>query len=304
MSHIGLRFAVASTCATIFFAGCTHDAWIGAELPASISNGGGGGGSAGAAGSGGVSGDAAIDAAKPCVQVKCSGQIYACGNCKDDDGDGKVDMNDPECLSPCQDTERTFANERPGQGHGACILDCYFDQDSGFGNDDCIYSHECDALSVAPDYPPEGPRCAYDPATKLPRNMTCAAPQSDKCRSVCAPLTPNGCDCFGCCKAPGASTAVFSGSVDDNDVPSCDFEHLADPTRCKPCTQVASCINTCDPCELCFGARTVAQPCGTSAPTCAVPQCLPGATPCNSDCLPPCAAGLSCVTGCCIEPPR
>jgi hypothetical protein len=192
------------------------------------------------------------------------------------------------------------------QGHGNCNLDCYFDQDNGVGNDDCEWSHRCDMLSVAPDYPPEGMGCAYDPNVHLQRGATCATLQSDKCRSVCGPLTPNGCDCFGCCKAPGMTTGVFIGSVDDNGTPSCDSDHITDPTRCKPCTQVESCLKPCDTCQICFGKRELPASCGGggSTSTCSMPQCPGGNAPCGEACLPPCASGLSCITGCCIEPPR
>src|SRR5690606_20384519 len=43
-----------------------------------------------------------------CVPLPCEGKIYACGDCIDNDGDGKVDQADPECISPCDDREDTF----------------------------------------------------------------------------------------------------------------------------------------------------------------------------------------------------
>jgi hypothetical protein len=215
-------------------------------------------------------------------------------------------MADPECLGPCQDDERTFATPLPGQGHGSCALDCYFDQDNGSGNDDCEWSHACDLLSVAPDYPPEGIACAYDATHRLTRGQTCASVtatgQSDRCRSVCVPLTPNGCDCFGCCSFT-AGHAVFIGSVDDQGNPSCDLEHIADPTRCKPCTQEPSCANPCDSCEICVGKRTLEPGC-MGGGACVAPKCGTLLEPCGLDCLPGCPAGFACVTGCCIEPPR
>jgi hypothetical protein len=293
-----LRFAVLTALAP--FAGCRHDAWIGAELPASVSknDAGGSGGAAGAPA------EASVDAsAGKCQQVRCGGMLYACGNCEDDDGDGKIDMDDPDCLGPCQTGERTFANERPG--HANCSLDCYFDQDNGSGNDDCVWSHQCDPVEVAPDYPPEGMSCAYDPKAKLERGATCATKQSDKCNTVCGPLTPNGCDCFGCCKGPGMTTGVFIGSVDASGNPSCDAASIGDPARCKPCTQVDSCTKPCDdPCQICFDKRDLPATCGGPTPSCSMPACPGGTPPCGQACLAPCAAGFSCITGCCIEPPR
>jgi hypothetical protein len=290
-----LRFAL--LLALVPFAGCEHDAWIGAEFPGPRGDAGGASGTGGAATGGG----AGVDASKvECEPVKCGGVLYACGNCVDDDSDGKIDMDDPDCLGPCQTDESTFANVRPDRAN--CSLDCYFDQDNGSGNDDCVWSHQCDPLEAAPDYPPEGMMCAFNPKAKLERAMTCASDQSAKCNSVCGPLTPNGCDCFGCCKGPGMTTGVFIGSVDQNGNPSCDSAHIDDPARCKPCTQVPSCAKPCNDCQLCFNKRELPPECSGSTPSCSMPLCPGGTPPCGQACLPPCAAGFACITGCCIEP--
>jgi hypothetical protein len=296
MTLKGLRF-IFCACSGVAVAGaCTSDAWIGAERPAPVD--------AGMSESGRPPVNPMPEDAGACVRVLCGKRLAACGDCDDNDGDGLVDMNDPDCIGPCQTGEDTFANLQPGQGHGSCTLDCYFDQDNGIGNDDCEWSHKCDELSVPPDYPPEGMGCAYNPDEKFPRGGTCTSPQSDKCVSVCGPLTPNGCDCFGCCKAPGAETAVFIGSVDEAGKPTCDSAHLNDKTRCKPCTQVESCVNSCKNCELCFGKRALPPSCGQQGPACVAPECPPNAAPCGLECLPTCTTGSSCITGCCTEPPR
>ncbi len=244
------------------------------------------------------------DAAPVCHPAPCGNHVYACGDCLDNDGDGKVDMEDPDCLGPCQNSESTFFGSIPGQNHAPCTQDCYFDQDTGSGNDDCLWSHACDPLSIAPDYPPEGSACPYDAAAKLPKDETCAeasASQSAQCLTVCGPLTPNGCDCFGCCAIPGAPTPVWLGSTDALGNPSCDSAHAADPSRCKPCTQVAGCLNPCETCELCVGKRELPASCApTPAPTCTAPACANGPA-CGLDCLPQCPAGEACVTGCCVD---
>jgi hypothetical protein len=293
MTTLAARLSAVAVLGVVAAGACTRDAWIGFELPR------------GSAGNGGRDAGPLTDAGE-CQRVSCGTHVFKCGDCIDNDDDGKVDMDDPECLGPCQNDETTFANPMAGQGHGSCALDCYFDQDNGSGNDDCEWSHICDPLAVAPDYPPEGPACAYDPNHKLTRAQTCAslttAGQSDRCGSVCGPLTPNGCDCFGCCDFPGAGT-VFIGSVDDAGKPTCDLEHIADPTRCKPCTQVPSCTNHCEKCELCVGKRAPDPGCNTGG-SCVAPECGPLLTPCGLECLPECTDGRSCITGCCIEPPR
>src|SRR5262245_43977025 len=40
-----------------------------------------------------------------CEPVRCGGMERQCGNCIDDDQDGVVDANDPECLGPCDNSE-------------------------------------------------------------------------------------------------------------------------------------------------------------------------------------------------------
>jgi hypothetical protein len=67
-------------------------------------------------------------------------------------------------------------------------------------------------------------------------------------------VTPNGCDCFGCCLVPGAPNAIKL-------TPTCTAADFADPSKCPPCTQTTSCINTCDHCEICVGKPTLPPDC-------------------------------------------
>jgi hypothetical protein len=295
--------AFAAAVATVVATSCERDVPLGADF-ARVRDAGadsprGSGGTAGAAGA--ASSDSG---AGKCRVVLCTGHKYACGNCIDDDGDGLVDLEDPDCLGPCQNTEDSFYGGIPGQNHAGCLEDCYFDSDSGSGNDGCIWSHECDPLEVAPSYPPVGARCAYREDAQLARGLACATVRSQEpaqCLSVCLPLTPNGCDCFGCCKIPGAATPVWVGSVDDVGNPTCDLAHVGDPSRCEPCTQVEACLNPCDTCELCVGKRTLPPEC--SGTDCVAPTCPGGHQPCGLACLPECPSGQICITGCCAPPP-
>ena len=122
-------------------ASCSDDVEIGenSRLPAAI---GGASGVAGAAGSGG-----SLD----CVERKCKNQLLLCGDCKDNDFDGLIDAADDECLGPCDNTEDSYNGDIPGQTNTQCRLDCYFDNDSGSGNDGCYWSHRCDELSIEPE---------------------------------------------------------------------------------------------------------------------------------------------------------
>jgi len=183
-----------------------------------------------------------------CTVRYCQGKIYACGDCLDNDGDGLIDDRDPECLGACDDLENFYAIGIVGAKDGNCQLDCAFDGDNGAGNDDCHWSHRCDPKSVAPDYPPSGDsQCAYNPQTAVPgTSATCvdlSAAESALCLATCIPLTPAGCDCFGCCNLAKASlNYVWVDSVTNGQF-TCDLASLGDPLRCRPCTPVKSCIN-------------------------------------------------------------
>ncbi|MBK7583446.1 MAG: hypothetical protein IPI67_25050 [Myxococcales bacterium] len=280
----------------------------------------GSGNSAGAgatAGAGGRSPDGGI--------ATCQGHAYECGDLIDNDGDGRVDELDPDCLGPCDNTEGSYYGGIPGQNSAPCKMDCYFDQDTGQGNDDCQWNHECDPLAVAPSYPPEGldkaqkPYCPYDPNATTPgSSATCSElfnTQSALCASYCGPLTPNGCDCFGCCELPaGGGKFVWLGST-VNGIGSCDKASLDDPEKCRPCTPVKACLNNCGACEFCVGKEELPAQCtadggnpdagdagqpdggdGTQCPTNVQACALAGQTPCSS--------GYYCITGCCRAVPK
>ncbi len=229
-----------------------------------------------------------------CVVRTCQGKVYACGDCLDDDGDGLVDDADDQCLGPCDNTEDSFYGGIPGQANAPCKQDCYFDKDDGSGNDDCFWSHECDALT------PEPLECGFDPAASIPGYAgSCddaAASQSATCGGYCGPLVPNGCDCFGCCAIPGLAYPVWLGSEDANGNGTCSIEVLGDPDKCRPCTQVGSCLNACETCELCVGKSSL-------PPECEDQLCPPGAAQCGLCGQPDCPAGQSCITGCCEPNP-
>ncbi|MFO0586492.1 MAG: hypothetical protein U0441_03070 [Polyangiaceae bacterium] len=236
-----------------------------------------------------------------CAVSTCQGKVYACGDCIDNDGDCAVDSNDSQCLGPCDNTEDGFYGGIPGQNNSPCKSDCYFDQDTGSGNDDCYWSHKCDPLEVGPSYPPEGSQCAYNPNANIPGYgggcSSAFSMQSMACQSYCGPLTPNGCDCFGCCAIPGAPTTVWLGSENPAGVGSCNLQTLNDPTKCKPCTQVQSCLNTCEHCELCVGKPTL-------PPDCFTQSCPAEIQPCGAQGQSPCPMGFTCITGCCQQNPQ
>jgi hypothetical protein len=264
---------------------------------------GGSGGNAGGGGAfGGGSGEAATHV---CQKTTCQGQIYQCGDCFDNDGDHLVDSDDPDCTGPCDNTESSYYGGIPGQNNAPCREDCYFDANTGSGDDQCYWSQDCDLLSVAPGYPPSGDaRCSYAPGATVPGSgSTCeglAASQSNACLSFCLPITPNGCDCFGCCELPADSNKfVWIGSAQQNNG-TCDAAHVDDPAACHPCTPVKSCFNSCDPCEVCVGRTVPSASCITPGSG----RCLGAAAACGQPGEPDCPADQYCVTGCCEAAPR
>lgn len=241
-----------------------------------------------------------------CYQITCEGHLLACGDCVDNNDDGLIDSHDPECLGPCDNTEEPALTAAVGgENGGPCKADCYFDFGNGSGGDDCIWDHQCDVLSVAPDYHPEGVACAFDQS--LVGSKDCPSEQSATCLATCRPLTPNGCDCFGCCTFPSLQGEfVWIGSVEPNDSNdgSCTFDQITDPTKCEPCTPVENCFNDCGVCELCLGKNTLPPEClppDAGGPPPPGSRCDAGIQPCGLPGDPACPPGDYCVTGCCQE---
>lgn len=263
---------------------------------------GGAGGAAGYAGTlggiGGLVGDGQAGDAAACTITPCRGNIYACGDCLDNDGDGQVDAADSACLGACDNDEESFHD---GHQTGArCRQDCYFDLDTGVGNDGCIWSHQCDPRSVPDAYPPSGdPRCAFDENARIQgTELRCVDivrdGQSGACLDACLPLTPNGCDCFGCCELPaGSGRHVFLGSSRD-DGSRCDPSALDDAERCRPCTPMMQCYNRCEDCEFCVGRSQVAPSCSNGGG-----RCPAGVATCDVAAGIRCDPRYYCVTGCC-----
>jgi hypothetical protein len=207
--------------------------------------------------------------------------VYECGDLVDNDGDGFLDLFDPECTGPCDDDESSFSTGLPGDNMD-CKQDCFFDGNSGQGDDGCIWDLRCD-----PANPGANIGCAYT------GGMNCQnqPPNQDSdCIKFCSQYVPPGCDCFGCCtvQTPEGDVDIFLNSG-----PDCSIANLE---ACLPCTsQIDDCGNTCEPeeCELCFGQTEL-------PPGCGMQECDNG-LPCtfNEDC----PTDFFCLSGCCYPPP-
>ena len=259
-----------------------------------------------------------LDGGSVCVPATCQGVINKCGNCLDDDGDGFVDADDPDCLGACDNNESGLYHEIAGGDTPNCKLDCYYDKDQGSGNDGCSFDARCDMES--PDN-----LCPY--VSPPPRPARCDESQSDACLDFCQPLTPNGCDCFGCCLIGG--NTVFVGTLDNvTGTHTCTLERALDGDleACHLCTQQTDCFNSCERCEVCLGKtvndlpadcfppppvdmgtppdagssdggpRDAGTPVDMNTPD---PRCPDGRQPCGAPGDSACEGGYYCLTGCC-----
>lgn len=240
----------------------------------STASGGSGPGGAGAAGGPGGAGGLA------------GGKLGTtqCSDGLDNDGDGKIDLMDPECVSPLDNDESSFATGIPGDNMDACKQDCFFDGNSGMGDDGCNWELKCDPSNIGAG---AAASCPYDPNVK-----NCPTTQSQKCIDHCQAITPNGCDCFGCCAVPGVDHPIRLDTA-------CTAASFGDPTKCPACTQQTSCMKTCGPCQLCLGKTTIDPSCTSTDGGVPTPTCEAGQTVCGTD---PnlCDETTTCITGCCV----
>jgi hypothetical protein len=271
--------------------------------------GGGGTGTGGSAGTGtgGTAGSGATGGmVGGCFPALCpDGNSYGCGDCMDNDGDGFVDYEDPECLGPCDGTEGpVLLTGTPGETGNQCGADCYFDRGNGSGSGECKWDRRCD-----PEEPKDG--CAYDESLIGELNY-CPDVQPENCEAGCGALTPNGCDCFGCCTFPELDGSyVFLGSFMGNEG-TCTLDDLANPELCRPCTPAGNCLNTCERCEICLGKPTIPEDCfpgtggaggmggvGGMGGNGGGERCPAGKQACGLPGDEPCPASTYCLTGCC-----
>ncbi len=224
--------------------------------------------------------DSSSGTAQPDTPLDCGGTVYSCTDGVDNDGDGLVDLDDPECTGPCDDDELTFQTGIPGDNMD-CKQDCFFDGNSGQGDDGCDWNLRCD-----PENPGAQIGCEYTGGNSC-NNVD---PPSEECLMACQPLVPPGCDCFGCCTV---NTDAGPVSIFLNSGPDCSLDNLEACGQCTPQDDV--CGNTCDAedCELCFGETEL-------PPGCEQQQCDVG-TVCqeHTDCGP----SEFCFLGCCFPEP-
>lgn len=208
--------------------------------------------------------------------------VSRCANGIDDDGDGLIDWLDPECTSRLDQDESSFALGIPTE-FDPCKTDCFFDGNSGSGDDGCAFDGKCIVGTT-------DPRCPYDPAAAADPTRCPAMPE--KCVNYCTRLTPNGCDCAGCCDvfdATGASKRVRLAE-------GCTVGKLNDPSYCPTCEKRVDCQRPCGRCDYCIGKTKLPPDCTDEMR----PACPAGAARCSPDKACPC--GEFCLNGCCVGP--
>ncbi|MEI9940975.1 MAG: hypothetical protein WDO69_27475 [Pseudomonadota bacterium] len=165
----GLVFGVSGA---LFACSCSEHIEVGRDRPLDGAGTGTGGSGLDTGGANAGAADSSGAMAQTCQKKTCQGKVYLCGDCADNDGDGLVDSDDPDCTGPCDNTEDSYYGGIPGQNNAPCRQDCYFDQDTGSGNDQCFWSQECDPLSLSPEFPPAATRTAFISRTQTFRVVT------------------------------------------------------------------------------------------------------------------------------------
>jgi hypothetical protein len=162
-------------------------------------------------------------------EILCGTEVCLCADGLDNDEDGLADGADSECTGPFDHNEETFATGIPGDNRDPKWQDCFFDGNSGAGDDSCRYHTDC----LTGDLPEDDADCTV----------------TDQCREYCAPLTPPGCDCFGCCEIAlddGSTVSILASDL-------CSIDNIDDEEACPRCVMTDTCGNECGECEICVG---------------------------------------------------
>lgn len=210
---------------------------------------------------------------------QCEGGQCQCADGKDNDGDDASDGFDPECLYSLDNDESSFATDlHDSEGLKRGCQDCFFDRDSKY-DEGCRRSTMCEGDNAA------GMGCGGNKC--MP---------GEACVKNCARLTPNGCDCFGCCQVGNLYPEIPGLSVLLVESCKADPKLLKDPKACPRCKLSESCQNPCGECELCLGKTLADLP-----SYCVSPVCDETRDSCSWDKLCP-GAGYYCYLGCCLPP--
>ena len=154
-----------------------------------------------------------------------------CNDGIDNNVNGLVDLTDWYCKSADDNDESSFHSSVAGDDlNTPAALDCWFDTNSGSGDDGCSIHACCDIDGACP-------------ADLLPAQFNAnQCTPSGACVANCAPQTKPGCDCFGCCEICTPQNGCLNVFVNPVVSPACTIETLGDPASCRRCVQNAACL--------------------------------------------------------------
>ena len=217
-----------------------------------------------------------------------------CSDGIDNDGDGKIDYGDPECVGPLDNDEGTFATGIPGDNIDACKQDCFFDGNSGMGDDGCDWQLKCDPMT-------NNASCPYD-AAYAQSHMTECSLSASQSRQVHRQLPQAGAERLRLLRLLHGSRRARRRFAWRRPAPP-----PTSTTRpsARACTQVTQCMVPCGRCEVCVGKPTIPADCypyDGGVPDGGTPYTCPaGYMACGQYGIDPalCPEGTGCVTGCC-----
>jgi len=154
-----------------------------------------------------------------------------CSDGIDNNSNGLTDLTDWYCKAAADNDEGSFHSGVPGDdANSAASLDCWFDTNSGNGDDGCSMHACCDIDGACP-------------SDLLPAQFNASqCTPSETCRGNCIPQTKPGCDCFGCCEICTTQNGCLNVFVNPVVSPACTIETLGDPSSCRRCVQDAACL--------------------------------------------------------------
>ena len=157
-----------------------------------------------------------------------------CSDGIDNDGDGKIDYADPECVGGAGQRRELVRDRHPRRQRRRLQAGLLLRRQLGHGRRRLHVAAQVRSADDERGVP-------VRPGVRHPARDECSlsSSQSQTCVDKCQKLVPNGCDCFGCCAVPGASTPIRLVATctakdfgDPDEVPALHAGHAVhDPVR-------------------------------------------------------------------------
>ena len=220
----------------------------------------------------------------PVGQTQCSDGI-------DNDGDGKIDYADPECVGAARQRRELVRDRHPGRQRRRLQAGLLLRRQLGHGRRRLrvaaqVRSDEHErAVPVRPGVRPVSTRTSARCRRRSRRAASTTARSWSRTAATASAAA----------SVPGAPTPIRL-------VATCTAEGLRQSRRsARACTQVTQCMTPCGHCDYCIGKDTLPADC-TPDPTAARPTpARPATRPAGSTASirRMCPTDTGCVTGCC-----